>query len=336
MLDAGQVGLATCTARVLHVLASEQRSFKIAEAVSPLGTLIHDRQSAIVVDQKLQADMIPVTVRIHGVPSAPRSVWNVEVANQRLLTPSLTFGAIFSALSATASDNTDTVYKLRSRVTVDGHGTLETEDFGFTGGGPADAQMLSRARLFQVLGVTYGNPFEDARITRIELDVDVRFESDVVTIVDAMVSGDEVDPGRDVNVYVTLRPFNAPEETRIVPLRIPASAAGESVEISVEAGDSVQIDQPKPTSLNDLFDAVRAGYPGTSLVFSTKLPSQGVKVRGQLASSLPGSALDSLQTVNQSDRAASFPTFDRKEVPFGHVLTGSARLKLNVRREPLR
>ena len=59
MLDAGEVGLPTATSRVIHVLASERSSFKMAEAIKPLGALIHDRQSAIVVDSDVTPAVIP-------------------------------------------------------------------------------------------------------------------------------------------------------------------------------------------------------------------------------------------------------------------------------------
>jgi hypothetical protein len=284
----------------------------------------------------MQADMVPVTVRVHGVPNAPRTEWHMEVANQRMLTPSLTFGAIASALGATSADAVDVVFKMKSRVSVQGHGVVETDDYGFTPAGASDPGAISRLRLFSVLAAVYGNPFEDARITNIELDIDVSFERDVVTIVDAMVPSEEVDPGKDTNVYVTLRRFDQASEVRIVPVHMPKSAAGETVEISVEAGDDVKLDQPKPDSLNDLLDAVRAGFPGTSLVLSSKLPAQGVKLRGQLVNALPGSALDTLQPVNEADKGTAFASYDRKELPFGHVLTGSAKVKVNVRQEPLR
>lgn len=336
MLNAGQVGLPTSTSRVLHVLASQMRSFKIAEPIAPLGTLIHDRQAAIVIDQKLRADTVPVRVRIHGAPGMPRSEWNMEVASHRLLTPSLTFSAAYSALSATIADNADAVFRVTSKVFVEGHGEVETTDTGYASGGAADPMVLSRMRLFAVLGAAYGNPFEDARISRIELDFTIDFAHDVVTIVDAMVPSDEVDPGKPTHVYVTLRGWDEREEVKILSLPIPQSAAGETVEIAIEPGDAVQLEEPKPASLDDLLAAVSHGYPGTSLVMSARLPSQGVRLRGQLVRSLPGSALDTLQPVNAADRGATFPTLERTEVPLGRVVTGSVKIKLNVRREPRR
>lgn len=336
MLNAGQVGLPTTTSRVIHVLSSQMRSFKLAEAREPLGTLVHDRQSAIVVDQSMRVQMLPMKIRVHGAPQAPRSEWNLELANHRLLTPGLAFSALVNALTATSSDRSDVMYRVRGRLEIAGRAAIETEDLGYTPLGAADPGSLSGLRPFELMSTVYDNPFEDASVRGLTLDVDLRFGREVTTILDAHVASDSVDPGKDVAVYVTLRAFDARERVEIVHVAVPQSAAGDSIEISVEAGDQVRLEQPKPSSLDDLLTAVRAGYPSTSLVISTKLPQSGVRLRGRLVGSLPGSVLDTLQPVNDSDRPPLFPTVLRKELPGREVLTGSAKIKLNVREEPLR
>ena len=118
MMNAGEVGFPTATARVLHVLASESRSFKIAEAADPLGTLVHDRQSSIVVDTRLEAETVPVSIHVEGVPDARRTEWQVEVASHRVMTPMLVLAAIANAVRATASDQTH----------VNPHGTKPRDD----------------------------------------------------------------------------------------------------------------------------------------------------------------------------------------------------------------
>ncbi|HKP60838.1 MAG TPA: SpoIVB peptidase S55 domain-containing protein [Polyangiales bacterium] len=336
MMNAGQVGLSTCTSRVVHILTNQMRSFKMAEGITPHGTLIHDRQSAIVVDQTTRADMVPMRVQLRGVPNAPRSLWNVELANHRLLTTGLTFSTLLNAVSASAVDRADVVFRVKAKVKVEKHGTIETEDIGYTPLGAADSSALSSLRLFGVLSAAFDNPWEDARVSGIDVELELRYDHDVLSIVDAQVASDTVDPGKSVAVYVTLRRFDESERVEIVDVPIPKSAAGDSVEILVEAGDLVRLEQPKPDSLDDLLAMVRSGYPATSLVVSTKLPQQGVKLRGHLVESLPGSALDTLQPTNQADRPAMFSTFARQERTGREVLQGSAKVKINVREEPLR
>jgi hypothetical protein len=336
MMNAGQPALPTSTAKVVHVFASEQRSFKIAESISPLGTMIHDRQACVVIDTKLQADTIPLKVSVRGVPGAPRTEWSMQLASQRMITPLLALSSVFNALSVTAAERTDAVFTAKSRVRVQDHGTVELVDHGYTAIGFGNPLALAQLRMFDVLAAAYGNPFEDSRIEGMEVELDVRFERDVVSILDALVTSTEVDPGRDVNVYVTVQRFGRPEEVQIVPVHVPTTAAGEKLEIAFEPGNLVSLERPEPTDLDQILDNVRMGYPATSLVVSSKLPAQGLRLRGHVVSGLPGSALDMLQLSGDSARPQPTPTYARKEIPMHQVVLGSARITLDVRREPLR
>ncbi|MGD8861284.1 MAG: SpoIVB peptidase S55 domain-containing protein [Myxococcales bacterium] len=336
MMNAGQPALPTTTARVLHVLASERRSFKIAQAQRPLGTLIHDRQSAIVIDTDYEADTIPMRIRLEGVEGAPRTEWNVRLASNRMLTPMLGFSAMINAISATSAERSDAVFEVDSRVELERHGVVELKDVGYSGAGLANPMALSQLRMFDVIGAAYGNPFEDVRVLGIDVTIGVRYARDVVRLVDAMVTSNEVDPGRDVNVYLTLRRFGEPEQLRIVPVHVPESAAGDKIELIFEPGPSVDLPLPEPDDMETILSNVRAGYPATSLVVSTKLPGRGLRMRGHVVDHLPGSALDTLQLVGEADRPTAFATHARKELPMHDVVFGSARVKLDVREEPKR
>ncbi len=333
MMDAGEVGLPTSTARVIHILASESRSFKIAEAVSPIGTLIQDRQSAIVVEPGLRPATVPVTVRLHGV-SAPKTEWHMEVASHRTLTPLLSLAAILNALTSADNGQTDVLYTAHERIGIAGHGDVVFDDLGYMASGPADPQALSNLRLFDALDAAYGNPFEKTRVTSITVDLSVRFSRDIVTIVDAAVPVDEVDPGGTVNLHVTLRRFGHPAEVRIVPLHVPARAAGQKIKLEIQAGDDVDLELPDPRSLSDMLQMVRAGYPATKLVVSLQMPSRGLRFRGHVVHALPPSALDALELVNDSAGGTPFVTETRQTLDIGRVLTGSAEVELHVRQTP--
>jgi len=334
MMNAGEIGLPTSTARVLHILASRARSFKIAEAAEPLGTLVHDRQPAIVIDTGVQASMIPIRLRIRGVPGAPRTEWNVEVVEHRVLTPALTLAAIINALRASAADRTDVVFSARSRVQLEGRDAVEVEDIGYMAFGPIDARALSRLRLFQLMEAAYGNPFEKSRVLSVELDLALRFARDVDEIINASVTHDEVDPGSRVNVHVELRRFGQPDRVRIVPVHIPTHAAGKTVEVRVQAANSVRLENPEPRNLTDLLGIVQNRHPSTAMAVSLKLPSRGLRFAGHVVHELPGSALDALLLVSDTERGLPFVTHARDVIPMGRVLTGAAMLRLRVRETP--
>jgi hypothetical protein len=335
MMNAGEIGLPTCTARVLHVLASESRSFKIAEADQPYGVLIHDRQSAIVVHTDLDAAVIPVRLRIQGIEGAPRTEWNMEVASHRILTPMLVFAGITNALGATASDQTDVVFTATGRVALENHGVVELTDTGYIATGPNDDASIARLRMFSLMEAAYANPFEETRVTGVELDLNIRFARDWVEIHDAAVTSDEVDPGTRVNVHVTLRRFGAPDEVRLVPVDIPVTAAGTEVELLIQPGDRVDLETAEPRSMADIIEIIRTGYASTQLVVSTRMPSRGLRFQGHVVRSLPGSALDTLQLQNDTSAGSPFTTYERQTLDIGRVLLGSARVRLRVREIPL-
>lgn len=335
MLNAGETGLPTAIARVLHVLTSVQRSFKISEPVRAVGTLVHDRQAAIVLDTRTVPDTVDVTVRVHGVPGAPRTEWNMEVASHRVLTPVLINAAIHNAVSATAADDSDVTFEATSRVRIAGRGEpIEVTDRGFSRAGAANPLALSRLRLFSILEMVYGNPFEEARAESIEVDLRLRFERRTAHIVDASVAAREVDPGGIAPVRVVLRRWDRSEEVRVVPVRIPERLAGQTVEIEIEGGSSVDVEHLSPRNLDELLSTVHQRYPATSMVVSLKMPSRGLRFGGHVVRDLPRSALDALQLRNDADRARPFVTYDRRELPMEEIVTGNARLELSVRRTP--
>ncbi|MFW6050610.1 MAG: hypothetical protein ACODAU_05520, partial [Myxococcota bacterium] len=334
MLNGGQLGLPTAAARVLHIFKSQSRSFKIAEAVQPRGTMIHDRLSTIVVDQGTEATVVPLTVRLHGVEGAPRDRWRVEIPSHRLLSPALAFAAVSNAVEATASDTTDVVFRARSRVRIAGYGDVEVEDRGYSFAGAGSPAAFGQLRLFDLMEVAYGNPFREARIERAEVDLHVDFSRDVVEIVDASVPATEVDPGATVPLRVVTRRFGEEPRSRVVPLRIPHRAAGAAIEVELLPGNQVDLERPEPGDLDDLVEGVLRRHSSTALVTSIKMPSRGLRFRGHVVRALPASGLDTLQLVNDSAHGRPFVTEERQVVDVGSVLSGSAKLELKVRKAP--
>ncbi len=334
MMNLGQIGLPTSTARVLHVFLSQARSFKIAEAIAPYGTLINDRPSAIVIDTNLQAATIPVRIRLNGIEGAARTEWNVEVASHPSLSPVLVFSALSNAIKASASDQTDVAFTARYTTVIEGQPPVTLEDRGAMFGGPADNRALAQLRLFELFDIAYSNPFEESRIERVEIELDVRFERDIARIVEARVADDEVDPGSDVDVTIVYERYGRGLTERTVQVHVPTSAAGQTVELKVQGGGSVSIEQPTPRNTADLIRSVSSAYPTTSIVTSLELPSRGLRFRGHVVTSLPRSALNSLERVTRESEGRPFATYLRRPIDVGHVVVGSAEIDLRVRETP--
>jgi hypothetical protein len=333
MLDAGEVGLPTATSRVLHVLASERSSFKIAEAIKPLGALVQDRQSAIVVDNDVRPATIPVTIRIEGVPNLPRAVWNVQAVHNRMLTPPLILSALGSALGGALNDVDDMMFRAESTVYVRGHAPQKVVDEGYTSMGMSAPSAMANLRVFDLIEAAFSNPFERPVIERVEITLHLRFGHDVTEILGAQLASDEVDPGEPARVTLTLRPFAGPVEQRVVEVELPPELAGERVDLEIQAGDDVRVEHVVPEKLDDIFDIIRSGYSATALAISVQRKARGMSLSGHVVNHLPASALDTLATAHDTQRTPLFVTQNRMIIPVGQVIAGQAKLSLDIREE---
>jgi hypothetical protein len=333
MLEIGEVGYPTALARVLHILSTVQRSFKIAEPISPLGALVQDRQAAIVVDTSIRPAMIPVHLRLSGIPDTERHEWNFEIASHRSATSTLLTSSIQSAVKSVAGDADYVTFEATSHVRFDGIATpIEVIDHGFSATGAHQTSALGQLRAFDLVEAAYANPFEETRLTGIDIDLALVFEHHTAEIVDVGVDATEVDPGDDVPLRIVLRPWNGEEQTVTTSVHIPESAAGDSISLLVQPGREVDIERPEARTLGEVLAAIQRRYDTRSVVVSLRMPGRGLRAPGHVASSLPMSVIDALQQTGDGDRVREIASHIRTEVPTEYVLEGGARLELTVRR----
>ena len=331
MMEAGATGLPTATARVVHVLVSEARSFKIAEAGRSLGALVQDRQPAIVIDPDIQAASIPIRVKVNGAEGAPKTEWNVEVASHRVLTPGIVFAVIANAVKSTASDATDVIFRARSKIGIEGHGIVSLEEQGFSPMGAASAAVFSQLRMFGLMEAAFANPFEISRVTSIDLELDLELSREVFQISDASVAYDEVDPGEEVTIYVKLRRVDQPDTIRAVKVRVPEAAAGQTIRVAILPGNKVAVEQPRARSLGDLIERANRRYAANSMVVALQMPTRGLRFEGHVVDSLSASALNSLQFVSSTEDSRPFVTQSRTDIKMPQVVVGGTNLALRVR-----
>jgi hypothetical protein len=332
MMEAGVSALPTAVCKVLWVLASQMRSFKIGEAVRPIGALVNDRQAAIVVDSKASAPSFPLAVSIEGAPGAPHKKWSFTVAHDKFLSPSLVAIATGNAIDSTTSERRDVTWRATTEIAMTGRGTIKLDDAGVSVGGTPDAEQWVRSRAVRALGSLLNNPWQPFGIDRVTTTLSVRFARDVYQLRGAEVLADVIDEGQPARVRLHLLPYAGPEETRIVEIPVPPELTGKEVEIELAPGYQESPDLPAPENIGDLIaNLPRQSYPPDSLVASIKLPSHGVALHGQVASRLPPGALDSLRPLHDTTSPEPFVSFVRKEIPMGRFIDGKDRVRVRVR-----
>ncbi|MGD0677939.1 MAG: hypothetical protein ABSC94_21200 [Polyangiaceae bacterium] len=332
MLNGGDEALPTCIGRVLWVNASAQASHKVGECARPLGTLVQDRQTAIILDERVTAPVVPIDVDIVGVVGAPVTHWHAELAEDKFLAPSLAGVVLGSVIEATTSERRDLTWKMTSRVTVTGHGTVDLEDVGVASGGAPDSPEWSRSKLVNTLGDVLNNPWEHARIERVEARFEVRYARDLWRLRGVEVLEPIVDAGDKARFRLHLVPENGPEITRVVEAVMPAELAGQDVEVEVVPGYDVVPELPAPENLNDLLASEpRQTVTARTVVLQFHVPSQGMAYRGHVTSRLPLFTLDSLRPQSADIGPDTFQSWSRTIVPLDLYVEGRDKVKVKVR-----
>ena len=332
MMHGGISALPTAIGTVHWILASQQRSFKMGEAVRPLGTLVNDRQASIVIDTKVDAPVFPVEVTVEGVKSAPKSKWSMEVAHDRFLAPSFVGVAMGNAVEGTLSERRDATWKAVTKITIKGYGAIEVEDFGVAIGGTPNADDFVRSRAARAVGMVLNNPWEWAQIERVDLKVSFTFTRDVLSIRGAHALEDTVDAGGKVRIAVRFTQFNGPDETRTVEVPIPKELAGREVDVFLLPGWMDGPELPAPENLAGLVSNLpRLSFAPDTLVAAFRVPEQGLSAGGNVITRLPPSMLDTLRTVGDSDSPEALPGMSRHVFPIGHFIDGRDHVHVKVR-----
>jgi hypothetical protein len=332
MMEAGVTALPTAIGRVHWIFASDQHSSKIGEAARPLGALIQDRQSAIVVDETKEAPVFSLSVDIRGAEGMPKKSWNVEIAEERFMSSGLVASVLGSIVDASINERRDVTWKLKSKLTVRNHGTIELEDFGVAMGGMPDAGEFARSKIVRAVGEVLNNPWELTRIEKIESVLSVDYTRDLWKLRGVDLLDPVVDAGQTARVRVHLVPFAGPETTKVLDIRMPEELADKDVELEILPGYLVVPDLAAPQSLADLLaNSTRQTVLPRSLVLQVKTRAQGVAYKGHVADRLPSFALDALRPTSSDVAPDAFPSYHRTIVPLDRYVEGSDRVRIKVR-----
>lgn len=332
MMEAGVTALPAAIGRVHWIFASDQHSSKIGEAARPLGALVQDRQSAIVVDETKAAPTFALSVEIRGADGAPKRTWNVEIAEERFMSAGLTASVLGSIVDATVNERRDVTWKLKSKVSVRNHGTIELEDFGVAVGGMPDAGDFAHSKVVRAVGDVLNNPWELTHVDKVETVLSVDYTRELWRLRGVDVLDPLVDAGQPARVRVHLVPFAGPEVTRILEVRLPEELSGKEVELEIAPGYTVSPDLAAPQSLAELMtNSTRQTVTPRSLVVQYRTREQGVAFKGHVANRLPPFALDTLRPATSDTGPEAFPTYARVVTPTERYVDGSDRARVKVR-----
>jgi hypothetical protein len=239
----GPVDMPMTKAEVLTSLASPLNSFKIINTTETVGAFTEDRASAIMGRFGVTARMIPVEVEVVppvGVDklAGKAKTLHFEVLDNRQLTPSAMLVSVYQSLQTNNTAAEEMSYKLTGELNVRGlspvriQGMMAQSDF-FPG--TINAALMVNDRFSKV----YGNPLEQPVVTGLKLKAEAIPARMTAVLESARLNKSEARAGDEIEVEVTLHPYQA--EARMVKVRVklPVELPAGAMRVVVSDGATV-------------------------------------------------------------------------------------------------
>jgi hypothetical protein len=330
IFQTGETYAPVSTASIHAVVPSAQSAFLMGTSINEIGSLVQDRQAAIVADTSLRSPTIPIDISITSGTDkhVEKGAFHVEVLNNKFLTPSLAGAAVMNAINYYLPDRDDVTARVESQVRIKGGEPISFVDYVYANDGAAN--VMGAVRGLRVLVPLMLNPYAPVTIERVDLKVDLKFEANYGEIKEVKVPTSDLVVGHNT-LKVLMSTWDGKDVVEDVPVDVPDNLAGSIVQVEVCAGDAAKLDAPPPVDLPSLLHAFRSLLPGTIWAVTLYPADEGVALDGKLVRDLPQSALDKLHPQSHTQRAQLYRPISRTKSPAKRVVNGSSSTLVRVR-----
>lgn len=331
MFGGGETYAPVSTVNVHTVVPSAQSAFVMGTAINEIGSLVQDRQAAVMADLGMRARTIPVSISITSASGkhSETGAFRVEVVDNKFLTPSLAGAAVMNAINYYLPDKDHVTARVDSSVRIRGLPPINFVDYVYAADGAGS--VMGGVRGLRVLVPLLLNPFAPVQVDRLDIKVDLRFEANYGEIKELRVPTGELIAGQRNQLEVRMTTWNGSDVIERVPVDVPASLAGTIVTLDVTAGDSAKLDAAPPVDLPSLLHAFRSLLPGNVWAVTLSPADEGVALEGKLVRDLPASAQDKLRPQTHTQRAQVYKPIARTVAPASRVVEGASSMLVRVR-----
>ncbi|MGH7223407.1 MAG: SpoIVB peptidase S55 domain-containing protein, partial [Gemmataceae bacterium] len=315
------MGLGSCdfplmSGYIITVYPRQTVSFKMGAPLKPLGVINADVSTCIAGWLGRKADMLPLRMTVSLDPDTPPRTFNVEIARQKALLPTLVFTALSNSVDMEGDLPEEMTADLQARIEIDGREPIVIKDT-FSGFSGNRAAMGLYSQVGAVVNILSRNSFKPVRIERIECRTRIRPRRSTAEIESVELASDTYEPGETIKATVFLRPYKGAGQRVQVALKLPSDLP-EGRYVATIGDDLLNArltlrENPilsNPSTLEQVFEAVRlqTSVQRTNLVLRVPVPHSGVALNGKMLPDLPASMVQILgnsrrtgaQTVNSA------------------------------------
>jgi len=336
-LSAGPISVPMSSAYVISLLPKLDTSIKLAFPVDVVGAFQQDRSTGIFGTMGDKPNMIPVSLDVRSSTNATNH-YNVEVANDRYLTPILMNYAVVNAITASERGVGEMTLSVTSEVHIRNNDSVKIATmFSGDGNGPSAATAAAVAPI-QYL-VTGG--YDGLTIDKVDFQIVSTDRKTLATLDRITVDRNEVRPGETVALSALLRESNGQTFIERYTVQIPPGLPSGTVQLLVGDGTTMTGIELKrspsgiPMDLKTVIRELNKLRKNDRLYVRVLSNQPGVVIRGEEMPSLPPSMIGLLDTDRASSRnVTSMGSSAVAEYEFPqskYVIQGQQSLTLTVK-----
>lgn len=313
------LGLGSCefplmSGYIITVYPRQTVSFKMGAPLKPLGVINADVSTCIAGWLGRKADMLPVRMKVSLGPDSPPRTFNVEIARQTALLPTLVFTVLSNSVDMEGELPEEMTAELQARIDIAGREPIVIKDT-FSGFSGSRAPRALYGPVGAVVNILSRNSFQPVRIERIECNTQIQPGRRTAEIESVELASNAYEPGETLQATVFVRPYKGPRRRVPVLLKLPSDLP-EGTYVATVGDDLLNArlrlrEDPtlsNPSNLDQVFAAVRlqTNVRRANLVLRVPVPRTGVALNGKMLPDLPASMVQILgnsrrtgaQTVN--------------------------------------
>ena len=238
-LDSGGTDLPFARADVIALLPALNSSVKLSAAREWVGSITSDRSTAIAGEIGRLAQTIPLSVSVQSADTSTHR-YQMQVINDRLLTPFIIQTALFSTIDATERTLGAGTLRLRGQVEFEGSiPPLTVRDIFVSDSGLAQQSSVDAV---VPLGFLLGSGFGSLRIKQISYNLQPVERKRQLRIAQAWTSPSQVHAGDPVEVTALLQGEDGVEMTRTATYRVPIGTPDGPLNFTIS--DAITLNAP--------------------------------------------------------------------------------------------
>gem|GEM_PF-6153429 len=303
----GAISIPMMRARVLTIIPSYMRSFKMTENLNEVGAVLEDRQSAILGALGVHADTLAVDVEISNNPETSQVYqFHYDIAKDLKLTPELVHMVIANSIAKRANSGTYGTIEIEAHITLNDNRLLKV---GSTLAIERDQSLpifaaLVVAKPFMAL---WNNPFEKNQIKNIVVKINLLHEVNRLKIDAIRLRSNQVAPGQSIEVGIGLSHEKKPMQWHYVNIPVATYSELSNYEIWAMNGfDATKLEDniygpQKPQNFNDVVEVIKKQHRDDVLYLMLIRKTPTLKIGEQVLGRYPLTFAHQLLSSNNTD-----------------------------------